>query len=295
MKTYDNALKAYHVKEQIALFRRKDTESAVNSIYRLMNLVDKAFSNHHDPKNETNLRVIRISTLDEKLSKICKSNEMYQAVNKKLDLIRQDNKKPGITDYVHICQVEEESYERSQIAKLSTEVNQIQVEEDSNEEDCEVNVIERDFNYDRNQRPNFRSNEGYNEDTFETEQDDVEWVNHASNHDFNEYQNEDFSHDRNYHPWDDEEYDQKENTIDTFGDQNQRNYSRNEPKYRYHQVSQSVKFPNENKTPCHNCKGDGYISPIENECNEMQVLAGRTKQIPVPFDEDNDEKPEESM
>ena len=241
-----------------------------------MNLLDRAYSNNLDPKNEANLRVLKLCTLDEKLSKICKSSEMYQAVNKKLDLIRQGNKNPGISDYVHICQVEEECHERSQIAKLSMEVNQIEVEENIIEEAFEPNVIEPD----------------------------IEWVdgnvNHISSHDFNEYQNEDSSQDRNYQPWNDEEYGHQ--NFDTYEVPNQiHDDGGNRSKSRYHHVSQAVRFRDDqsrtktNVTPCLSCNGAGYISAGGYECNELQVLADCSKQISVPFDEDIDENPEESM
>ena len=139
----------------------------------------------------------------------------------------------------------------------------------------------RDLNYDRNQRPNFRCNEpsyneGYDENTFEIEPDDVEWANRTDNtssHDFNEYQNEG--------------YDQQ-NTCDTYEVPNQNIHE-------YHHVSQSVRFPDTNRTPCHNCNGTGYISTRRDECNGVQEVIDCTKQISAKFDEDNDEDQEESM
>ena len=251
------------------MFRRKDTESAVNSIYRLINLVDKAFGNHLDTNNENDLKVLRLRTLDEKLSKICKSNEMYQAVNKKLDLIRQSNKNPSISDYVEICQIEEECQERSQIAKLSLEVNQIEYEENVEEEVYDQNDVE----------PN-----------------NLEWNNdHMSNH--NEHQNVDLHYDENDHPWDDEGCSQQ--SYDTYKDPRNEYYekaqydSRNRPKTRYHHASQEVRFQEDqsrtNETMCHNCNGAGYITIRGNECNELQSLNNCIEQISVPFHEDNDE------
>ena len=271
VKTFDNPLKSYHIKEKIALFRCKDTESAVNSIYRLLNMVDKAFGNSLDPNNENNLQVLRLRTLDEKLSKICKSNEMYKAVHKKLDLIRQSNKNPGISDYIQICQMEEESHERSQMAKLSMEVNQLELQ-NTNGKVNDQNGIE--LNY-------------------------AEWGNRsdqAPHQNCNEYQSEDVSYDRNYHPWDDE-------GCEAYGESNE---CYDEDPYdggygskpRYHKVSQSVGFQDDqhgtstNGSLCQSCNGAGYITTGGNECNELQILADCTEQISVPFHEDNDEDQE---
>ena len=231
-------------------------------------MVDKAFGNSLDPNNENNLQVLRLRTLDEKLSKICKSNEMYKAVHKKLDLIRQSNKNPGISDYIQICQMEEESHERSQMAKLSMEVNQLELQ-NTNGKVNDQNGIE--LNY-------------------------AEWGNRsdqAPHQNCNEYQSEDVSYDRNYHPWDDE-------GCEAYGESNE---CYDEDPYdggygskpRYHKVSQSVGFQDDqngtstNGSLCQSCNGAGYITTGGNECNELQILADCTEQISVPFHEDNDE------
>ena len=64
---FDNPLKSYHYKQKISSFKRSNSENIVNSIYRLLQYVDKAFKNPNNP-DDTDYKVLRLKTLDDRWS-----------------------------------------------------------------------------------------------------------------------------------------------------------------------------------------------------------------------------------
>ena len=129
---YDNPMKTYHYVDLITNFKRKQSENITNSIYRLLSYVEKAFRNPLKKKNEDeDLKVLRIRTLEDKLRGMCGTQEMFKGITKKLDKIREQNKTPTVTDIIQAAQLEEEIHERSEMDKLSLELNNINVRDES--------------------------------------------------------------------------------------------------------------------------------------------------------------------
>merc|ERR1711860_196332 len=62
---------------------------------------------------------------------------MYTSITTKLDKIREQNKNPSVLDIIQAAQLEEEIYERSEMSKVTLNLNNIDIDAESIEADEE--------------------------------------------------------------------------------------------------------------------------------------------------------------
>ena len=249
---FDNPLKSYHYHDLITNFSRKPKENITNSIYRLLSYVEKAFRNTNKKENEDeDLKVLRIRTLEDKLRGMCRSKEMFAAIMKKLDKIREQNKTPTVTDIIQAAQLEEEIFERSEMDKMTLSLNNIDIEDgDENEVFAieEQQEHEQDNQYEPNNETEYeeqyynpRWDKGYNMGNQDFQNmGQSQQMNRGYNMGNNQYNpNSGMGHQgRNqYHQ---RQYYERRNQWN--GHQNQRNYGRNGQYWQQRQFDQHGQF-----------------------------------------------------
>ena len=199
--------------------------------------------------------VLSLRTLEDKLKGMCRTKEMFTAITKKLDKIREQGKTPTVTDIIQTSQMQEEVFERSEIDQLTLNLNLIEEDElltthepegdqnmrdspeyDNNPQYQRDEYQERRYNqnqerrYDQNQEGRYNYNMGHG-------------YGHPNYNNYNNYyRTSDYHKGRNYYPQR-KYYEQDQ----WHGRQNQQNYGQQgkmeRHNYGYNRYTNQRKYP----------------------------------------------------